>query len=171
MSTIFKELGKVRNDDHTYYHNDVINRKLHFFSGLTFILCYSLILDHFTLSVYLAWLVAMPLRQIGHFVFEPSNPETEETKAGYNLQRKVILHTIIYIPPIMMYIINGMYSSSCLAVIWFYISIIALLFRGVYLMITINYQHGIAWMIKIITDPFHDVYLYHSAFKENQYVL
>ena len=166
MSNILKELSKVRNDDHIYYHNNVINRKLHFFSGLTFILCYSLILEHFTTSVYLAWLVAMPLRQIGHFIFEPSNEETEEIKAGYNLQRKAILHTTVYIPPVMLYI-NGIYSSTFLAVIWFLIAILALLSRGVYLMTTVNNEHGIAWMIKIVTDPFHDVYLYHSAFKEN----
>tara|TARA_B100001094_G_C18178792_1_gene799579 strand:- start:1155 stop:1655 length:501 start_codon:yes stop_codon:yes gene_type:complete len=165
MPNLLKELDKVRNDDHIYYHNNLINRKLHFLSGLTFILSYVLIFEHFEFSVYLAWLVAMPLRQIGHFVFEPSNEETEQIKAGYNLERKVILHTVVYVPPVIMYL-NGLYSSGFLAVIWFMIAVIALLSRGIYLMNTVNIEHGISWMLKIITDPFHDVYLYHSAFKE-----
>lgn len=162
MFEIFKELEKVRYDDHVNYHNSIVNRKLHFVSGFTFIICYMLIYNHFTLSVYLAWLIAMPLRQIGHFIYEPSSEGTENIKSGYNIKRKIVLHSIVYVTPICLYQI-GMYSVGFLALIWFFFAINAIVFRGIYLIFKVNKIHGFAWMLKVVSDPFHDVYLYHDA--------
>jgi hypothetical protein len=38
-----------------------------------------------------------------------------------------------------------------------------LLFRTIHLCFIKDVQTGLVWMSKIVTDPFHDVYLYHKA--------
>jgi hypothetical protein len=38
-----------------------------------------------------------------------------------------------------------------------------LLFRTVHLFFLKDVQTGLVWMTKILTDPFHDVYLYYKA--------
>jgi hypothetical protein len=44
-----------------------------------------------------------------------------------------------------------------------FLGIAALLFRTVHLFFLSNVQTGLVWMTKILTDPFHDIYLYHKA--------
>jgi predicted RNA polymerase sigma factor len=46
---------------------------------------------------------------------------------------------------------------------WLYLGVGALLFRTVHLVILKGPQEALAWMSKILTDPLHDVYLYHKA--------
>jgi len=38
-----------------------------------------------------------------------------------------------------------------------------LLFRTVHLFFIYDVKSGLAWMTKILTDPFHDIKLYHKA--------
>src|ERR687892_1197293 len=83
--TFLEALDKQRWDDHRYYHHSRINQSLHFFSALSFIGAYVFIFLEPTVAVLLAWLVAMPVRQIGHFFFEPkgydeANQATHEYK-------------------------------------------------------------------------------------------
>ena len=40
---------------------------------------------------------------------------------------------------------------------------VGLFFRVGQLWVTQGAMQGLAWMTKIITDPFHDIYLYHKA--------
>jgi len=103
--SLFGEINAIRMDDHNHYHNNKINRKLHFFSGLAFLYSYYLVLflSDYVHAVLIAWLVAMPSRQIGHFVFEPSDPHTESIKTGYNVRLKKILHAVSYTTPILLY--------------------------------------------------------------------
>jgi hypothetical protein len=47
--------------------------------------------------------------------------------------------------------------------IWLALGAGGLLFRTVHLFFIRDVQTGLVWMIKILTDPFHDLKLYHKA--------
>jgi hypothetical protein len=47
--------------------------------------------------------------------------------------------------------------------VWFAIGIGGLLFRVAQLLIIRDAMTAIAWAFKIITDPFHDIKMYHAA--------
>jgi hypothetical protein len=49
------------------------------------------------------------------------------------------------------------------AQIWLAVGIGGLLFRTVQLFIIKDVQTGLVWATKILTDPFHDIKLYHRA--------
>ena len=46
---------------------------------------------------------------------------------------------------------------------WLYLGVGALLFRAGQLLFSQGLEAALAWMSKILTDPFHDIYLYHKA--------
>jgi hypothetical protein len=46
---------------------------------------------------------------------------------------------------------------------WLYLGAAALLFRTCHLFFIYDVQTGLVWMTKILTDPFHDIILYHKA--------
>ena len=47
--------------------------------------------------------------------------------------------------------------------IWLVLGAGGLLFRTVQLFFVRDVQTGLAWMLKILTDPFHDLKMYHKA--------
>jgi hypothetical protein len=47
--------------------------------------------------------------------------------------------------------------------LWLVIGASGLLFRTVQLFFIRDVQTGLVWMTKILTDPFHDLKLYHKA--------
>jgi hypothetical protein len=47
--------------------------------------------------------------------------------------------------------------------IWLAIGLGGLVFRTVHLFFLKDVQTGLVWLTKIVTDPFHDVYLYYKA--------
>jgi hypothetical protein len=47
--------------------------------------------------------------------------------------------------------------------LWLIIGVGGLLFRTVHLFFIKDVMAGLVWMSKILTDPFHDIYLYHKA--------
>ena len=49
------------------------------------------------------------------------------------------------------------------AQIWLAVGVGGLLFRTVQLFFIKDVQSGLVWVTKIITDPFHDIMLYHKA--------
>ena len=49
------------------------------------------------------------------------------------------------------------------AIIWLAIGLGGLLFRTVHLFFIKDVQTGLVWVTKIVTDPFHDIKLYHRA--------
>jgi hypothetical protein len=57
--------------------------------------------------------------------------------------------------------LNGWVERTGLA--WLWLAGVGLLARGFWLMATRNAQTGIVWMTKIITDPYHDIKMYHAA--------
>jgi hypothetical protein len=47
--------------------------------------------------------------------------------------------------------------------LWLWIGVGGLVFRTVHLFFLKDVMSGLVWMTKILTDPFHDIYLYHKA--------
>jgi hypothetical protein len=181
--TFLDALAEQRWDDHRYYHHNRINQALHLVSAVTFITAYVLIFIEPVWAVMLGWLIAMPSRQIGHFFFEPheydevnqaTHEHKEQIKVGYNLFRKVVLHTIVALVPVVLYFsptlggllppVDGWYGFvNNLAIAWLVLGGGAIVFRSIQLFFLKNVQAGLVWATKILTDPFHDVKLYHKA--------
>jgi hypothetical protein len=125
----------------------------------------------------------MTTRQSGHFFFEPkdydvvnhaSHEHKEEIKVGYNLRRKVVLLAIWALSPLPLYFDStffGVFTPAVgtaefirrVAEIWLAIGIGGVLFRTVQLFFLKDVQTGLVWATKILTDPFHDIKLYHKA--------
>ena len=152
-------------------------------SASCFVASYYLIFVDPVLAVMVGWLLAMLLRQIGHFFFEPksfdevngvSHEYKESVKVGYNLRRKVILLAIWLLIPILLSLkpdFFGLFNEQQVeqgllhttAVLWLFTGIGAVVFRTVQLFFIMGFQSGLVWASKIITDPFHDIKIYHKA--------
>jgi hypothetical protein len=183
VNDFMQTLRVQRWDDHRYYHHCRINQSLHLLSAMSFVVAYAVLFIDPVWSALIAWLVSMTSRQAGHFFFEPlgydqinqaSHAHKEEIKVGYNLQRKVVLLSIWALLPLGIYMNPGLLGLvpehegwyeflRAVGTAWFYLGIGALLFRTMHLFYLQGMQSGLAWMTKIITDPFHDIYLYHKA--------
>ncbi|MFG0316598.1 MAG: Mpo1-like protein [Planctomycetota bacterium JB042] len=176
-------LREQRWDDHRYYHHSRINQTLHLVSALCFLTSYALIAFDPVTAVLLGWFVAMWSRQIGHFVFEPkgfdhvnhvSHEHKEDIKVGYNLERKVVLLSIWAATPVALAMdptLFGMFEAHAnrtefvdhLARLWLVIGAGAVVFRTLQLFVVRDVETGLVWATKILTDPFHDVKMYHRA--------
>ena len=183
MTTFFEALRVQRFDDHRYYHHSRINQTLHFISAISFVVAYIFLLIDPVISALIAWLISMTTRQSGHFFFEPlgydeikqaTQEYKEEIKVGYNLNRKIVLLSIWAILPMMLYIEPGLFGMiepwdnltewvRQVGAAWLILGVGGLLFRTVHLFFLKDVQTGLVWMTKILTDPFHDIILYHKA--------
>ena len=183
MTTFFEALKIQRFDDHRYYHHSRINQSLHFISAISFVIAYAFLLIDPVISALIAWLVSMTTRQSGHFFFEPlgydeinqaTHEYKEEIKVGYNLNRKVVLLSIWAILPMVLYVEPGLFGMiepwesltewvRQVGASWLILGVAGLLFRTIHLFFLKDLQTGLVWMTKIITDPFHDIVLYHKA--------
>lgn len=176
-------LREQRWDDHRYYHHSRINQSLHLISALSFLAAYAMLFVEPAIATMIAWLVAMPSRQAGHFFFEPrgydaANEATHEhkeaIKVGYNLFRKVVLMSIWVLSPLMLLAspsLFGMLTPRAdwfgvlhnVSLIWMTVGLGAIAFRTVQLFFLRDVQTGLVWATKILTDPFHDIKLYYRA--------
>ena len=183
MNEFFKQLKIQRWDDHRYYHHSRINQTLHFISAISFLVAYALLFTDPALAALVAWLVSMTTRQSGHFFFEPlgydeANQATqehkEEIKVGYNLRRKIVLLSIWAAAPVALWVDPGFMGllepaaslegfARNTGMLWLFIGVGGLLFRTVHLFFIKGVMDGLVWMTKILTDPYHDIYLYHKA--------
>jgi len=184
MQSFLQALRTQRWDDHRYYHHSRINQALHLVSALSFITAYfALFTDHLVAAAMIAWLVAMVSRQSGHFFFEPkgydhvnqaTHEHKEDIKVGYNLRRKVVLLAIWAAAPAVLWLdptLLGLFPAHPsgaqfvhnVGLLWLAIGLGGLLFRTVHLFFLRDVQTGLVWATKIVTDPFHDVYLYYKA--------
>jgi hypothetical protein len=183
MKGFLHALKIQRWDDHRYYHHSRINQTLHLVSAISFLCAYVLMFKDPALAALVGWLVAMVTRQTGHLFFEPkgydevnqaTHEHKEEIKVGYNLQRKIVLLAIWALSPLPLFFdptLFGIFQPHAntvefvrhVAQIWLVIGLGGLLFRTVQLFFIKDVQTGLVWMIKIITDPFHDIKLYYKA--------
>ena len=179
----FAELKEQRWDDHRLYHHSRINQSLHLVSALSFLTSYALLAVSPALAATIGWLLAMTSRQAGHFFFEPkgydavnhlSNERKEEIKVGYNIRRKIVLLSVWGASPVVLWMqptLFGLLEQPVgteawlqnLAKVWLALGCAGLLFRTVQLFFVRDVQTGLVWATKILTDPFHDVKLYHRA--------
>ena len=183
MSGFREQLRIQRWDDHRYYHHSVVNQALHLLSASSFVCAYVLMFKDPALAALIGWLVAMTSRQIGHFFFEPRDYDVinqatdeykEEIKVGYNIRRKMVLMTVWAVSPIALLIdptLLGLFQAAetwtdfarNVGYSWLFVGLSGLLFRTVQLFIIKDRMTGLVWATKIITDPFHDIKLYHRA--------
>jgi len=179
----FDELKEQRWDDHRYYHQSRINQSLHFLSAICFLCSYILLFINPVAAAFFGWILAMVLRQSGHFFFEPldydkinqvTNEHKEKIKVGYNLHRKIILISIWIATPLILFIFPDLfgifetYSDTYgyfynLSILWIALGASAIIFRTVHLFFIKDIRSGLVWMTKILTDPFHDIKIYYKS--------
>ena len=183
MNGFLKELAIQRWDDHRYYHHSRINQSLHLVSALSFVTAYGLLFVDPAWAAILAWCVSMTSRQAGHFFFEPrgydhvnqaTDEYKEEIKLGYNIRRKVVLMSAwagiplaLWAQPSLLGLIApattlGEYVHD-VGIAWLALGVAGLVFRVLQLWHQQDLRTGLVWMTKILTDPFHDIWLYHRA--------
>lgn len=183
MNDFLHALQTQRWDDHRYYHHSRINQALHLVSALCFIVAYALLPVDPALAAWLAWGVSMTTRQAGHFFFEPrgydhvndvAHAHKEAIKVGYNLRRKVVLMALWALVPIALAVDPGLSGlihpaptwidwMRDVGVAWLALGIAGVAFRMVQLVAGHGVQTALVWVTKILTDPFHDIRLYHKA--------
>ena len=180
----FNEALRIQRwDDHRYYHHSRVNQSLHLVSAISFLFSYVMLFKDPAVAALVGWLGAMTTRQLGHFFFEPKSYDVvnhathehkEEIKVGYNLRRKVVLLSIWALSPLSLYAdptLFGIFKPHAdkagfirhVAQIWLAVGIGGFLFRTVQLFFIRDVQTGLVWATKILTDPFHDIKLYHKA--------
>jgi len=180
MHDFLETLRVQRWDDHRYYHHSRINQSLHLVSAISFLIAYVMVFFDPGVAGLIGWLVSMTSRQAGHFFFEPlgydeinqaTHEHKEEIKVGYNLRRKIVLLAIWAASPLLLFVEPTLFGLINAAVtpgdfirnvgkLWLLIGAGGLLFRTVHLFFIKDVEAGLAWMTKILTDPFHDIMLY-----------
>ncbi|CAM2064277.1 DUF962 domain-containing protein [Sulfidibacter corallicola] len=181
--TFLENLREQRWDDHRYYHHSRINQSLHFLSAISFLCSYVLLFVSPVAATLIGWIVAMVLRQIGHFFFEPkgyddvneaTHEHKEDIKIGYNLKRKRILLSLWLLSPLVLLIEPSLFGLlrphhdvlgwlNNVSIMWLALAPAAILFRTIHLFWLYDMMTGIVWAAKILTDPFHDVKIYHKS--------
>ena len=106
----------------------------------------------------------------------PPHEYKEEIKVGYNLRRKIVLMAVWVLlaagavarSPSLFGLIepaagfDGFVHDVGIA--WLALGVAGLLFRvAAAVAARRTLQTGLVWMTKILTDPFHDIMLYHKA--------
>jgi hypothetical protein len=125
----------------------------------------------------------MTTRQAGHFFFEPrgydhvnrvTDEHKEAIKVGYNIRRKVVLMTVWVLVPVLLALrpdLFGLIEPAVgwhgfwhdVGIGWLALGVAGLLFRVLQLAVQQNLRTALVWLTKILTDPFHDIVLYHRA--------
>ncbi|MEO0004206.1 MAG: hypothetical protein RLZZ22_1898 [Pseudomonadota bacterium] len=183
VKEFLQELRTQRWDDHRYYHHSRINQTLHLISAISFLLAYALLLIDPAMAALVAWLVSMLTRQSGHFFFEPkgyddinqaTHAHKEDIKVGYNLRRKVVLMAIWALSPLLLLWRQDLFGlvephadwrglAHNVGLMWLAVGVGGLIFRVLQLFALKDVRTGLIWASKILTDPFHDIVLYHKA--------
>lgn len=183
MNDFLQTLREQRWDDHRYYHQSRINQSLHFVSAISFLVAYALLFIDPAWAAIVGWCVSMTTRQAGHFFFEPrgfdhlnqvSDEHKEAIKVGYNLQRKIVLLSIWVAVPALLWFaptLGGLIAPADgvagfvhdVGMAWLALGAAGLLFRVAQLWLRDGMVPALAWLAKILSDPVHDIVLYHPA--------
>lgn len=176
-------LRTQRWDDHRYYHQSRINQTLHLVSAISFVVAYAMLFVDPASAALIGWGVSMTTRQAGHFFFEPrgfdhvngvSDEYKEAVKVGYNIRRKVVLMGAWVLVPVVLALspaLGGLIEPATsfsgwlhdVGIAWLALGTAGLLFRVGQLCVLQGPMPALAWATKILTDPFHDIVLYHRA--------
>jgi hypothetical protein len=170
----------LRWDDHRYYHQCRINQTLHLISAISFVVAYGLLFVDPAAAGLVGWLVGMVTRQSGHIFFEPrgfdainntSYAHKEAIKAGYNMRRKSLLISVWLALPALLYLrpdLFGLIEPAAgragfvhdTGLLWLALGAGGLIFRTLQLFFLRGPAWGLAWAVKILTDPFHNIAIY-----------
>ena len=93
---------------------------------------------------------------------------------GYNLQRKVVLMLVWAASPLLLVIepdlfglmvphTDGASLAHNVGWMWLWVGVGGLMLRVLQLWVLKDLRTGLVWAVKIVTDPFHDIKLYHRA--------
>ena len=180
MASLMNRVETLRWDDHRYYHQCRINQTLHLVSAISFLFAYAWLFIDPAVSALIGWGVGMVTRQSGHILFEPrsydhvngaSDDHKEAIKAGYNMHRKAVLIGVWLSLPLLLWASPSLFGLITPAVgavgfvhdlglLWLALGVGGLLFRTVHLFFLRGPVWGLAWALKILTDPFHNVAIY-----------
>lgn len=180
LNGFIKELRRQRWDDHRYYHQSRINQTLHLISAISFLCAYVIVFKNPMAAVLIAWCIGMATRQTGHYVFEPtrfdtinnaSNDHKETFKVGFNQKRKTILIACVVLAPLVLFYDPTLFGlidahtttrelADHVAMIWLVLAFAAILVRMAQLTLTRSFTTAVVWVVKIATDPFHNVHIY-----------
>lgn len=183
MKRFLQALATQRWDDHRFYHQSRINQSLHLVSAISFLVSYVLLFIDPASAALVAWGVAMVTRQTGHYVFEPrgfdhvnqvTDEYKEDVKVGYNMRRKTVLLSVWALIPVVLWFQPSLFgliepatswqgTLHDVGMAWLALGITGLTFRVGQLWLQQDLATGLTWMCKIVTDPFHDIMLYHKA--------
>lgn len=183
MGSFLSLLEVQRWDDHRFYHQSRINQTLHLISALSFLVSYAMLLVDPAMAAIIAWGVAMVTRQSGHFFFEPrgfdavnnvTDEYKERVKVGYNMRRKAVLLTVWALVPVVLFLSPSVFGLIVPATdfngyvhdvgtAWLALGIAGVLFRVTQLWVKESLWVGLAWMTKILTDPFYDIGQYYKS--------
>jgi hypothetical protein len=183
LNALTRELAEQRLDDHRLYHHCRINQSLHLVSALCFIGAYGLLFVDPAAASLLAWCVAMTTRQAGHFFFEPRGYDTvndlsdarkEAMKIGYNVRRKWLLMGVWAAIPVLLWVSPSLFGAiepagspraylHDVGIAWLALAVGGIVIRVAQLWVERSLATGLVWVLKLLTDPFHDVVLYHRA--------
>lgn len=174
--TLMQTVRQLRWDDHRYYHQSRINQTLHLVSAVSFLIAYVMLFVDPAASGLIGWLVGMVTRQSGHIFFEPRgydavNRATDEykerIKVGYNMRRKGIIIGIWVTIAVLIAFVSQLGSEADLKVImhrigmaWLLLGVAGVIFRMGQLLVLRDSQVALAWAVKILTDPFHNIAIY-----------
>jgi hypothetical protein len=183
MNAFLQTLKTQRWDDHRYNHQSRINQALHLVSAISFLVAYALLFVDPAMAAIVGWCISMTTRQAGHFFFEPrgfdhvngvSDEYKETVKVGYNLQRKLVLLAVWIGLPAVLWLQPSRFgliepattlrgTVHDIGVAWLALGVAGLALRVGQLWWRDGAVPALAWMTKILTDPFHDIVLYHRA--------
>jgi hypothetical protein len=170
----------LRWDDHRYYHQCRINQTLHLASAISFLCAYVLLFVDPAMAGIVGWCVGMVTRQSGHIFFEPrgydrinqaTDVHKEAIKVGYNMRRKAILIGIWLAIPLLTWLSHGFFGlfapakdfssfAHQVGLLWLGLGVAGVAFRTVHLFFLRGPAYALAWALKILTDPFHNVAIY-----------
>jgi hypothetical protein len=180
MNEFLRVLAEQRQDDHRYYHHSRINQCLHLVSAVSFVVAYAWLFVDPAVAAIIGWCVSMTTRQSGHFFFEPRGFDTvngvtdeykEAVKVGYNIRRKVVLMAVWQAVPLALWFapsLGGLVEPASsfggyvhdVGIGWLALAVGGLLLRVGQLVGRGEPLQAVAWLVKILTDPFHDIALY-----------
>lgn len=183
MHGFLDKVKQLQWDDHRYYHQCRINQTLHLVSAVSFLVAYVLLFIDPAVSGLVGWLVGMVTRQSGHIFFEPrgfdrvhgvTDAYKESIKVGYNMRRKGILigawlslPLLLLASPSLFGLIEPSHDRSGwvhdVGLLWLALGAGGVLFRTLHLFFLRSPVWGLAWAVKILLDPFHNVALYWAS--------
>jgi hypothetical protein len=182
MHDFLKTLRTQRWDDYRYYHQSRVNQTLHLISAAIFLVCYAMLFKDPGIAALIGW-VAMIVRQTGHFFFEPteydevnhaSNDYKEAIKVGFNQHRKIILLFVWALTPLVLYIdpsFFGLFTPTGdrfellrhVGLLWLAVGVGGAVTRAAALTYFRGPETALAWLIKVLTDPFDNLIYYRKA--------